>query len=61
MAALLIAKEEDQKQLPHAKPGKSNKVRRHRNRRKANPDELNTGSKGPDEAISSGMALRSGR
>jgi ankyrin repeat protein len=45
MAALLIAEEEGQKQAPPSKQGSSNnKARKQRNRRKANPDELDTGS-----------------
>jgi hypothetical protein len=56
MAAMLIAEEEDQKHLPHAKQGTSNKAQKHRNRKKTNPDELDTGFKGPDEAISVSIA-----
>jgi hypothetical protein len=61
MAALLIAEEEDQKQAPPSKQGSSKKARKHRNRRKANPDELETGSKGPDEATGSSLASSRGR
>jgi ankyrin repeat protein len=56
MTALLIAEEEDQKQAPP-----SNKARKRRNRRKANPDELDTCSKGHDEVLSGSVASGSGR
>jgi hypothetical protein len=61
MATLLIAEEEDQKQAPPSKQGSSKKARKHRNRRKANPDELDTGSKGPDEATGGSLASSRGR
>jgi len=61
MAVLLIAEEEDYKQCVSFKQGISNKARKHRNRRKANADELTTGSKGHDEAASSSVASSSGR
>jgi hypothetical protein len=60
MASLLIAEEEDQKQWQLSKQGKSNKARKQRNRRKANPDLLDTGSKEPDEAIGGSVASSSG-
>jgi ankyrin repeat protein len=60
MAALLIAEEEDQKQAPPSKEGNSNKARKKRNRKKANPDELGTGSKGLNEAIGGSVASSSG-
>jgi hypothetical protein len=61
MAALLIAEEEDHKQSAPSKQGSSNKARKQRNRRRANPDELDTDSKGSDEAISGSLASSCGR
>ena len=61
MAALLIAEEEDQKQALPPRQGNSDKARKPRNRRKANPDKLDTGSKGHDEALRSSVASSSGR
>jgi hypothetical protein len=59
MVTLLIAEEEDHKQLPPSKQGNSNRARKQKNRRKANPDELDTGSKGCTEAIGSSVASSS--
>jgi hypothetical protein len=61
MAALLISEEEDQKQAPPSKQDNSNKARKRRNRRKANPDDLDTCSRGHDEALSDPVASSSGR
>jgi hypothetical protein len=64
MAALLIAEEEEweaHKQAPPSKQGSSTKARKRRNRRKANSDELDTGSQRHDEAISGSVASSSGR
>jgi hypothetical protein len=63
MAALLLAEEqEDQKQPPPSKQGSSDKARKHKNRRKPNPDEPETDStKAHDEAISGIAASSSGR
>jgi hypothetical protein len=61
MAALSIAEEELQKQAPPSKQGNSNRARRHRNRRKANPDELDIGCEGLDEAIGGSVASSSDR
>jgi len=60
MAALLIAEEEHQKQAPPSKQGSSKKARKNRNRRKVNPDERDTGSKGPDEATGGSLASSRG-
>jgi hypothetical protein len=49
MVALLIAEVKVHKQAPSSKLVNSNKARKHRTRKKANPDEQNTGSKGHDE------------
>jgi hypothetical protein len=61
MATLLIAEEEDEKQALPSRQGNSNKARKHRNRRKANPDKLGTGFKERNEALSSRLASSSGR
>jgi ankyrin repeat protein len=60
MADLLIAEEDDLKQAPPSKQGNSNKARKQRNRKKASPDELNTGAKGHNEANTSSVASSSG-
>jgi hypothetical protein len=60
MAAFLIAADEEyQKQSAPSKQG-STKARKQRNRGKANPNELDTGSKGQDEAIRGSVASSSG-
>jgi hypothetical protein len=61
MAELLIAEEEEQKQSAPSKQGITNKARRHKNRRRANPEELDTGSKGHNEASCGSVASSSGR
>ena len=61
MAALLIAEEEDQKQAPPSKQGNSNKARKYRNRRKADQDKLDTGSKGHNKALSGSVPSSSDR
>jgi hypothetical protein len=60
MAALLIAEEEDQTHAPPSKQGNSNKARKHKNRKKASPNKLNTGSKGHNEENSGSVASGSG-
>jgi hypothetical protein len=60
-AASLIAEEEDERNAPPPKQGNSNKARKRRNRKKANLDELDTDSKGLDEAIGGSVASSSGR
>jgi ankyrin repeat protein len=62
MAALFITDEEDQTQAPPSKQGCSNKAQKHHmNPRKEYPEELDTGYRGHDEALSSSVASRSGR
>jgi hypothetical protein len=56
-----MAEEEYQKQPPPSKQSNSNKARRHRNQIKANPDELDTNFKGPNETISGYVAASCGR
>jgi hypothetical protein len=60
MAALLIAEEEDQQQALPSKQGNSSRARKHRNRKKASPNELNSGSKGHNEALSGSVDSSSG-
>jgi hypothetical protein len=62
MAELLIAEREDQKHALSSEQGNSNKARKHRNRRKANQDELDTCSKEHGGRVMSGsVASSSGR
>jgi hypothetical protein len=61
MAELLIAEEDDLKQPPPSKLNNSNQAGKRRNRRKENPDELDKGSKGLDEATCGNGASSSGR
>jgi hypothetical protein len=64
MAALLIAEEEEweaHKRSAPSKQGNSNKTRKQINRRKANLEELDNGSKGHDEATSVSVASSSSR
>jgi hypothetical protein len=61
MAALLIAEEEDQTQVLPSKQRNSNKARKHKNKRKGKPDEVDdTGLKGLEAIGGSVVALSSG-
>jgi hypothetical protein len=60
-AELLIAEEDDLKQPPPSKLNNSNKARKNKNQRKANPDELDNGLKVHDEASIGSVASSSGR